>query len=102
MLRDRTRTTPELPMRLEYSVRSADDVIDPAELGGATTPTFTRERPEEWSGQSGHIETGMLAAPAPGVAFVCGGNGCVETASPLLLESGFDALAIRTERLGPS
>jgi len=102
MLRHRRRTMPELPMRLVYSVRGADDVIYAGELGEETTLTFTREPPEGWSGHTGHIDTGMLAEPAPGMAFVCGGNGFVETASQLLLESGFDARAIRTERFGPS
>ena len=50
MLRHRRRTMPELPMRLVYSVRTADDVIYRDELGDDTTLTFTREPPERLVG----------------------------------------------------
>jgi len=85
-----------------YSVRGADDVIYADELGEETTLTFTREPPAGWAGHTGHIDAGMVTEAEPGVAFVCGGNGFVETASQLLLEAGFGAGAIRTERFGPS
>jgi ferredoxin-NADP reductase len=44
----------------------------------------------------------MLRGPADGatLAFVCGSNGFVETASQLLLEVGMAPGAIRTERYG--
>ena len=44
----------------------------------------------------------MLRAPADGVelAFVCGSNGFVETASSLLLDLGLRPGSIRTERFG--
>jgi ferredoxin-NADP reductase len=45
ILRHRRRTMPELPMRLVYSVRSAEDVIYAGELGGDAVLTFTREPP---------------------------------------------------------
>ena len=38
MLRHRRRTMPELPMRLVYSVRHADDVIYAEELGDDDAP----------------------------------------------------------------
>ena len=41
MLRHRRRTMPELPMRLVYSVRAAEDVIYADELGDETLLTFT-------------------------------------------------------------
>jgi len=106
MLRHRRRTMPELDMRLVYSVRYAGDVIYADELGGdaAVTLTYTREAPEGWSGHSGHVDAELLRAPAAGarLAFVCGSNGFVETASGLLLELGMDPGAIRTERFGPT
>jgi ferredoxin-NADP reductase len=37
-----------------------------------------------------------------GVAFICGSNGFVESAGELLLEAGFEAGQIRTERFGPT
>jgi ferredoxin-NADP reductase len=104
MLRHRRRTMPELPMRLVYSVRSAEDIIYADELGDDAVLTFTREPPAGWTGHTGRIDFGLIAAAAParGIAFVCGSNGFVETASRLLLEAGFDAQQIRTERFGPT
>jgi ferredoxin-NADP reductase len=102
MLRHKRRTMPELDMRLVYSVRHADDVIYADELGADAVLTYTRDAPAGWTGHTGHIDAEMLRAPAEGVelAFVCGSNGFVETASDLLLEVGIPADAIRTERYG--
>jgi ferredoxin-NADP reductase len=102
MLRHKRRTMPELDMRLVYSVRHADDVIYEDELAGDALLTYTREPPEGWTGHTGHIDAELLRAPAEGVtlAFVCGSNGFVETASGLLLELGLDPGRIRTERYG--
>jgi len=104
MLRHRRRTMPELPMRLVYSVRFADDVIYADELGDDAVLTFTREPPAGWSGHTGRIDTALLADASidTGTAFVCGSNGFVESASQLLLEAGFDPRQIRTERFGPT
>ena len=104
MLRHRRRTAPELDMRLLYSVRSADEVIYADELPDDARLTFTREPPAGWSGATGRIDAELVAdvAPESGIAFACGSNGFVETAGRLLLEVGFDASAIRTERFGPS
>jgi ferredoxin-NADP reductase len=104
MLRHRRRTMPELPMRLVYSVRSADDVIYADELGDDAVLTFTREPPADWSGHTGRIDSALIgaAAPAGGTAFVCGSNGFVETATQLLLDAGFAPRDVRTERFGPS
>jgi ferredoxin-NADP reductase len=44
----------------------------------------------------------IAAAGAPGIAFVCGSNGFVESASDLLLEAGYEPRRIRTERFGPT
>ena len=101
MLRHRRRTTPDLPMRLVYSVRGPEDVIYASELGAETELTFTREAPEGWSGHSGRIDGSMLA-DAGGTAFVCGSNGFVEAATSLLLETGYDPERVRTERFGPT
>ena len=104
ILRHRRRTMPELPMRLVYSVRSADDVIYADELGDDALLTFTREPPAGWSGHAGRIDSSLIAAAGvePGTAFVCGTNGFVETASRLLLAAGYEPRRIRTERFGPS
>ena len=104
MLRHRRRTAPDLPMRLVYSVRTAQDVIYADELGGDALLTFTREPPAGWAGHTGRIDAALIAQAATGhgTAFVCGSNGFVESATRLLLEAGFDAQQVRTERFGPT
>jgi ferredoxin-NADP reductase len=104
MLRHRRLTMPELPMRLVYSVRNADDVIYADELGDETVLTYTREEPAGWSGHTGRIDAGLIgdAAFDMGTAFVCGTNGFVESAVELLLANGTEPGAIRTERFGPT
>jgi ferredoxin-NADP reductase len=106
MLRHRRRAMPELPMTLVYSVRSAEEVIYADELGDEAILTFTREPPDGWTGHTGRIDSALIgpaaAAAAGGIAFVCGSNGFVESAARLLLEHGFPAGRIRTERFGPT
>jgi ferredoxin-NADP reductase len=105
MLRHRRRTAPELPMRLVYSVRRADEVIYADELGDETVLTFTREAPPGWSGHTGRIDADLIAAAAGtdiGTVFVCGTNGFVETASTLALEAGAQPDQVLTERFGPT
>jgi ferredoxin-NADP reductase len=104
ILRHRRRTMPELPMRLVYSVRAAEDVIYADELGDDTLLTFTRQPPEGWAGHTGRIDAELIgtAEAEMGAAFVCGSNGFVESASQLLLDAGFEPERIRTERFGPT
>jgi ferredoxin-NADP reductase len=106
MLRHRRRVMPDLPMRLVYSVRHADDVIYADELGDDAVLTFTRDAPDGWKGHVGHIDPSLIAAVSsallPGTAFVCGGTGFVEAAADLLLGAGFNEEEIRTERFGPT
>ncbi len=104
MLRHRRRALPYVDARLLYSVRSPADVFYRDELGEETTLSFTRRTPEGWTGATGRINAdmvGRLASP-DGMAFICGPNGFVETAAQLLMEAGYDAERIRTERFGPS
>src|SRR5947208_16776770 len=56
ILRHRRRAMPELPMRLVYSVRTAEDVIYADELGEETSLTFTRSPPPGWAGHTGRID----------------------------------------------
>jgi ferredoxin-NADP reductase len=104
MLRHRRRTMPDLPMRLVYSVRHADDVIYADELSKDALLTFTRDAPEGWSGHTGHIDAELIseAEMDSGIGFICGSNGFVESASELLLGAGYDPRMIRTERFGPT
>ena len=104
MLRHRRRTMPDLPMRLVYSVRSADEVIYADELDGDALLTYTRQAPAGWTGHTGRIDAALIggAADPSGLAFVCGSNGFVEAAADLLLGAGFAPERIRTERFGPT
>ncbi len=104
ILRHRRRTMPELPMRLVYSVRNADDVIYEDELGEDAVLTFTGEPPEGWRGHTGRIDRELVAEAGidSGTAFVCGSNGFVEAAAELLLQAGFEPHQVRTERFGPT
>jgi ferredoxin-NADP reductase len=104
MLRHRRRTMPDLPMRLVYSVRTAEDVIYADELGDDALLTFTREPPAGWDGHTGRIDAAVLdgVADVSGIAFICGSNGFVEAASTLALGAGFEPRRVRTERFGPT
>jgi ferredoxin-NADP reductase len=95
---------PDLPMRLVYSVRHADDVIYADELSKDALLTFTRDAPEGWSGHTGHIDAELISEAEidSGIGFICGSNGFVESASELLLGAGYDPRMIRTERFGPT
>ncbi|MDQ6606676.1 MAG: hypothetical protein M3Z06_09040 [Actinomycetota bacterium] len=104
MLGSRSAAIAEVPVRLVYSVRSPEDVFYRGELGEETTLTYTRRTPEGWTGATGRIDAGLLSRLAwpEGMAYVCGPNGFVETATRLLMESGYEPERIRTERFGPS
>jgi ferredoxin-NADP reductase len=105
ILRHRRRTMPDLPMRLVYSVRTAEDLIYADELGDEAVVTYTREAPEGWGGHTGRIDASLIGAAGvaqDATAFVCGSDGFVEAASSLLLESGLAPERIRTERFGPT
>jgi ferredoxin-NADP reductase len=105
ILRHRRRTMPDLPMRLVYSVRTAEDLIYADELGPEAVVTYTREAPEGWGGHTGRIDASLIGAAGvaqDATAFVCGSDGFVEAASSLLLESGLAPERIRTERFGPT
>ncbi len=95
---------PDLPMRLVYSVRSAEDVIYADELEDDAVLTFTRDAPAGWTGHAGRIDGPLLAAAGvdSGTALICGSNGFVESAARALLDNGVEPHRIRTERFGPT
>jgi ferredoxin-NADP reductase len=109
MLRQRRRTSPELPMRLVYSARTRAEVIYADELGDDAIVALTRE-PEGATVeglarvQLGRIFPALIDAEAfpSGLAFVCGSNPFVESMSQMLLAAGYGAERIRTERFGPT
>src|SRR5262245_7344734 len=104
ILRHKRRAMPDVPMRLVYSVRNAEDAIYADELGEETTLTYTRTPPDGWEGHTGRIDAAMIPAPeeSSALAFACGSNAFVETATDLLLDAGYDPSRIRTERFSPS
>lgn len=108
MARHRARIGSETPMRLVYSSRTWDDVIYRDELealGLDVVHTLTREQPPGWTGYARRIDRELLAEVAwpagerPRV-YVCGSTRFVDTAADSLLELGYDASWIRTERFG--
>jgi ferredoxin-NADP reductase len=115
MLRHRRAVGDSVHVRLLYSVRTPDDVIYADDLsalvarndGLTVLYTYTRTSPPGWTGYRRRIDRTMLgevAGPlgdAP-LAYVCGPTLFVETAANGLVDLGFAANRIRTERFGPT
>jgi ferredoxin-NADP reductase len=113
MVRHHAAAGSEAPVRLLYSSRSIEEVIYGDELDRLSAQnknlviahTLTRSQPPGWAGYSRRIDREMLTQvawpkrDAPDV-FVCGPTAFVETASGLLVESGYEASWIKTERFG--
>ena len=107
MLRHRRRTTPELPMRLVYSVRTPADVIYADELGEDAVLTFTREAPAGWGGHAGastpQLIADALSASSPRASRSCAApTASWSPAASCCSSAGFAPEQIRTERFGPS
>jgi ferredoxin-NADP reductase len=115
MLRHRRLAGSAVPAALLYSARTRGDVIYREELEALARSddsftlriTLTRDRAPGWSGATGRIDLPAVRALLEGLGgdadtFVCGYAGFVETASSLLQEAGQPAVAIRTERFGPT
>jgi ferredoxin-NADP reductase len=118
MLRHRARASADLraraPVRLLYSARTVDDVIYRSALearapttGVRVALTITRDPARDWSGYRRRIDRAMLeevAWPSSDrpVAFVCGPTPLVESVASWLVELGYDASRVRTERFGPT
>lgn len=110
MLRHRSASGAETPVRLLYSSRTLDDVIYRAELdepaaGVEVVHTLTRAQPPGWSGYSRRVDRELLgevawpAADDP-LAFVCGPTSFVETVAGTLVELGYTPARVKTERFG--
>jgi ferredoxin-NADP reductase len=119
MLRHRERSMERerrsrVPVRLLYSARTLDDVIYRRELeeigrspGVRVALTLTRNAPADWRGYRRRIDRAMLEEAAwptadGALAFVCGPTPLVESVASLLVELGYDAARVRTERFGPT
>jgi len=111
MARQRARVGSTAPMKLLLSSRTIEDVIYREELdalaggGFEVVHTLTRSQPPGWTGYSRRIDRGLLAEVAwpaserPRV-YVCGSTRFVDAAADGLLQVGYDARWIRTERFG--
>jgi ferredoxin-NADP reductase len=115
MLRHRAAVKSQVPARLLYSSRSLPDVIYREELdrlaaqgdGVDIRYTLTRDHPGDWPGFTRRIDTAMLSEVAwaqkqAPLAYVCGPTPLVESVARDLLELGYQADRIRTERFGPT
>ena len=113
ILRHRVAAGSDIPARLLVSSRTLADVIYRAELDELAAPgdalevihTLTREEPAGWAGRTGRIDRDLLAEVAwPGaedpLAFVCGPTGFVETVASGLVDLGYGAARVKTERFG--
>jgi ferredoxin-NADP reductase len=115
MIRHRAALRSMTPTRLLYSSRSEEDIIYRAELerlsasgdGFMVVHTLTRSQPPGWRGYARRIDRAMLEevvwpkAQNP-IAFVCGPTPLVEGVARNLVDAGFDAASIKTERFGPT
>jgi ferredoxin-NADP reductase len=111
MARQRARIGSTAPMKLLLSSRTIEDVIYREELdtladdGFEVVHTLTRSQPPGWTGYSRRIDRELLAEVAwpasesPRV-YVCGSTRFVDAAADGLLQVGYDARWIRTERFG--
>jgi ferredoxin-NADP reductase len=113
MLRHRSAAGAGVPTRLLYSSRSFDDIIYRDELnrlaaagdGVSVAHALTRAQPGGWKGYARRIDRRMVRDVAwPNeqmpIAYICGPTSFVEAAANLLVESGYDASWIKTERFG--
>ena len=111
MARQRAQVGSTAPMKLLVSSRTIEDVIYRDELdalagnGFEVVHTLTRSQPPGWTGYSRRIDPGLLtdvawpASESPRV-YVCGSTRFVDAAADGLLQLGYDARWIRTERFG--
>ncbi len=115
MIRHRAAVGSNVPARLLYSARTAEDIIYRAELARlvASTPslevhyTLTRAQPPDWTGYHRRIDSDILREVAWPVEqrpliFICGPTPFVELAATGLSALGHPATRIKTERFGPT
>ena len=112
MIRARAAAASRVPFRLLYSTRGPDTVIYRPELvrpvGGLDVSyAYTRKVPDGWRRPPGRVDGTLLAeatwpAEFRPTTYVCGPTGFVEAVADLLVASGHDQAAVRTERFGPT
>jgi ferredoxin-NADP reductase len=110
IVRERSRAGSSVPVRLLYSSRSWEDVIYSSELGMPpdgvmVVYTLTRSQPRMWQGYARRVDDTMLAevawpASEQPLAYVCGPTSFVESVAAGLVELGYPAGRVKTERFG--
>ena len=115
MVRHRARASSDVPTRLLFSSRHAEEIIYRDELdrlaasndGFEVIHTLTRSRPPAWTGYDRRIDERMLAEVleplgAQARVYICGPTALVEVAANALVRLGLPADRVRTERFGPT
>jgi ferredoxin-NADP reductase len=115
MVRHAAITGADADVRLLFSSRALDDVIYRDELERTAKNnkridvfhTLTRSQPEGWKGYARRVDRKMLkevAWPAKKEpqTFICGPTSFVEGVSGTLVEMGYPAQRVKTERFGPT
>ena len=105
----------DIPAALLYSARGLDEVIYRDELlqmdaddeNFQLSLTLTRRQPPGWQGYARRVDAEMLKETIdrfgmPGLAYVCGPSGFVESVAWRLVEIGIPPANVRTERFGPT
>jgi ferredoxin-NADP reductase len=96
---------------LLYSSRDLEDVIYRKELDAMArrdpdlqvVGTLTRKQPEGWTGyRKSMLAEACFPPDRNPKIYVCGPTPFVEDVSSFLVELGHDAIAIKTERCGPT
>jgi ferredoxin-NADP reductase len=110
MIRHRSRTGSDVPVRLLYSSRSLEDVIYGAELGELrdgveVVYTLTRAQPPGWTGYTSRVDRALVGEVAwppdeDPLVYVCGPTSFVESVAGSLVELGHRPGRIKTERFG--
>ncbi|UDF12769.1 ferredoxin reductase [Antiquaquibacter oligotrophicus] len=108
MVRSHTASGSDAPFRMLYSVRTPDDVFYREELAGSGVQVdyvYTRAVPAGWPTGPGRLTKDRLAASVFPVSetpafFVCGPTAFVEAVATWLVELGYPAETIKTERFG--
>jgi ferredoxin-NADP reductase len=115
MIRHRARAGSDIPTRLLFSSRHAEEIIYREELdrlaaagdGLQVAYTLTRSQPAGWTGYRRRIDDRMLAEVleplgVSALVYICGPTALVETAANALVRLGLPPARVRTERFGPT
>lgn len=88
---------------LILSVRNPGDLPFAGELEASVTVCYTRNVPADYPRPAGRLTLEDVSAVAnpDGQAYVCGPSAFVDFAGKLLMECGYPAEQIRTQRYGP-